>query len=212
VKKLSRSNNKILAGQHTFIAGKTGSGKTVLEKVYISGFDNAIILDTKGLFNWIDIIPDAPIFTHIEDLFSFKEGKAIYRPSIEELNNEFYDLFFKWIYYRRNTAVAIDEVMSLYESANSTLFWHKALMTRGRELNITVFNCTQRPKTIPLNLLSESTHFFIFDLNLEADRKRIMEIVPFEEINIKPSKIAGQHSFWYYNDKLDKPLIGKLKL
>lgn len=200
---------KINHGEHTFIAGKTGSGKTFLEEVYISGFDNAIILDTKGMFNW-SRIPDVEVFTSLNELIKFKSGKAIYRPSIFESNTEYYEAFFKWIYYRKNTAVGIDEVMSLYESANSNLFWHKALMTRGRELGITVFNCTQRPKTIPLNLLSESTHFFIFDLNLEADRKRIMEIVAHDEINIKPSKVGEKHCFWYYNDTLEKPLLGKL--
>ena len=48
--------------EHVFIAGRTGSGKTFLEKAYLAGFKNVIILDTKGTFYW-EQIPDALLFT-----------------------------------------------------------------------------------------------------------------------------------------------------
>lgn len=205
-------NNKIKLGEHVFICGMTGCGKTYLEMVYLSGFENVIVLDTKGLFDWSEIIPNVPVFTTLAELMEFGEGKAIYRPNIYECNTEFYDSFFKWIYYRRNTVVAIDEAMSVCDSANSLPFWLKALYTRGRELKISVFACTQRPKSIPLILLSESTHFFVFDLQMEVDRKRCMEVITHKEIMQKPFGDLGiEHGFWYYNFRLSKPLLGVLK-
>lgn len=203
---------QIKKGEHVFICGRTGSGKSVLEETYISGFRNAFILDTKGLFNW-SMIPDIPVYTNLEDLisdFNGKNGKAIFRPNIFSMDSEVYDNFFKWIYMRKNTAVGIDEVMSLYTNSTEPLFWHKALMTRGRELGINVFNCTQRPKTIPITLISECTHFFVFDLQIEADRKRMKEVVGNTEIMEMPTAIGGDYSFWYYNFRMTKPVLGKL--
>lgn len=199
---------KIKQGEHVFIAGQTGSGKSICAEIYLSGLDNVICLDTKGETNF-SMIKDSPIFERLEDLIQFKEGKAIYRPRWEELNSEYYDRFFEWIYRRKNTNVWVDEVMSLYENAGSILPYHKAIMTRGRTKNISCWNVTQRPKTIPLSLISEAKHFFIFDLNVEADRKRIQEVVAQNEINTIPSKIGGEHSFWYYNFKLEKPILAK---
>jgi hypothetical protein len=197
-------------GHHVFIAGQTGSGKSVLAEIYCAGRENVILLDTKGETNF-SMIPDAPVFDRLDELVNFEQGKAIYRPRWEELNPEYYDKFFEWIYRRKNTDVWVDEVMSLYENANSILPFHKACLTRGRTRKISVWNVTQRPKTIPLTCISESKHFFIFDLNLDADRKRIMEIVPFKELETVASKAGGEFAFWYYNFKMTRPQIAKFK-
>jgi len=200
----------IKIGEHVFITGQTGSGKSVLAELYLSGQDNVICLDTKGETNF-SMIPDAEIFTHLEDLMTFEEGKAIYRPVWEELNTDFYDRFFEWIYRRGNCNVWVDEVMSLYDNSLSILPFHKAILTRGRTKKISCWNVTQRPKTIPLTIISEAKHFFIFDMNLEGDRKRIQEVVSHKEINIKPSTLGGDFSFWYYNFKMVKPVLAKFK-
>lgn len=198
--------------QHIFIAGRNGSGKSELVQQYLSGYDNVVCLDTKGTVDWIKIIPDIKIYTNLIDLMKeHTYGKAIYRPRWEELNLPYYDKFFEWIYRRQNTHVWIDEVMSICEG-NSIPNFYKACLTRGRALGINCWNVTQRPKTIPLVIMSESSHFYIFDLNLEADRKRIMEIVPFDELLELPSKVASEFSFWYYNFKLERPIISKLNI
>lgn len=195
-------------GRHVLVAGRTGSGKSVLAEIYCSGINNVICLDTKGETEW-KTIPDVEVFDRLENLVNFKEGKAIYRPRWEELNTEHYDKFFEWIYLRKNTAVWVDEVMSIYENANTILPFHKAIMTRGRTKQISCWNVTQRPRTIPLALISEASHLFIFDLNMEQDRKRINEVVGQPEIMQIPSKLGGEFSFWYYNFKLDKPILSK---
>lgn len=201
---------KIKAGEHVFIAGQTGSGKTVLAEIYLSGLDNVICLDIKGETNF-SMLPDIKIFTHLEKLMTFGAGKAIYRPCLEEMNTQFYNLFFEWIYKRKNTNVWVDEVMGLYENSLTMLPFHKAIMTRGRTKKISCWNVTQRPKNIPLSSISESKHFFIFDLRLEGDRKRIQEVIPFPEINIVPSSKGGDFSFWYYNFHMDRPVLAKFK-
>lgn len=201
----------IKQGEHSFIAGLTGSGKSELAQIYLSGKDNAICLDTKGTEEWWRI-PDVKVFTRLDELVKFTYGKAIYRPRWEELNQNYFNSFFEWIYKRGNTDVWIDEAMNVCPNATVIPEYYKGCLTRGRTLGISVWSLTQRPKTIPLVIMSEAKHFFIFDLNLEADRKRIMEIVPYDEINLVPSKVYEEFSFWYYNSKLDKPVIGKIKI
>ncbi len=198
--------------QHIFIAGRTGSGKSELVQKYLSGYYNVICLDTKGTVDWNKIIPDIKIYTHLMDLIKNHQiGKAIYRPCWEELNPHYYNKFFEYIYLRQNTHVWIDEVMSICKG-NDIPDFYMACLTRGRTLGINCWSVTQRPKTIPLIILSESSHFYIFDLNLEADKKRIQEIIPFKEIEEIPSKVGGEFSFWYYNFKMEHPIISKINL
>lgn len=205
-------NNKILTSQHVLVAGMNGSGKTFLAETYLAGYENVIALDTKGMLEW-NQAGEIEIYEHLDDLIKFHtgKGKAIYRPTWQEMNNDYYNGYFEWIYKRRNTTAYIDELMSIYENASQPLPFHKAILTRGRQLNTNVWQLTQRPKTIPLVCLSECYHFFTFDLNLETDRKRIYEVIEQKDILTKPTKVGGKHSFWYYNIEMDKPTLAKLK-
>jgi MoxR-like ATPase len=198
--------DKILTTEHVFIPGRTGSGKTFLARQYLAAFNNVIALDTKATLKWAEI-PDVKVFTKLKDLMKFKEGKAIYRPCFEELNKEYYEAFFKWIYFRQNTICWVDEIMSICENASYIPEYMKAIYTRGRERNTSIWGLTQRPKTIPLVCMSEATHFFIFDLNLEADRRRVAEVVGNEKIMVRPPE---KYSFWYFNVNMDYPVLAKL--
>lgn len=202
-----KNSREIEDGQHVFIAGMTGSGKTVLAKYYLAGEENVIIFDTKATFTYEDIIPNIPIFDNLNDLMKFKEGKAIYRPRFQELNNEFYETFFNWIYQRRNTIVLVDELMS-FTTQTYLPEGLKAILTRGRERHTSAWCCTQRPATIPIVCMSEATHYFIFRLNVFADRERLKKSIGCEEF----MEVLPKFVFWYYNTALDKPIKSKLVL
>lgn len=199
--------NKIKLGEHVFSAGMTGSGKTVCAKHYLAGQKNVIVYDTKGTFNWGDLIPDIPIFTSLNELMTFGDGKAIYRPDYNELDKEYTEAFFKWIYFRRNCWVLVDELMSFCTERYIPEFL-KAILTRGRERNTSTWCSTQRPKTIPLVCISEATHHFIYRLNVKSDRDRIKEVIGAEEFE----QILPKYVFWYYNINMDKPVKAKLVL
>ncbi|MED3464281.1 ATP-binding protein, partial [Bacillus thuringiensis] len=68
--------------------------------------------------------------------------------------------------------------------------------------------CTQRPATIPSDIMSNSTHFFIFDLNKVADRKRVADDLGSDMFMDKP----GYRNFWYMRDSDDEPVRATLKL
>lgn len=205
---------QILQSQHVFIAGRTGTGKTFLAETYLSSFRNVIALDTKGFIEW-DMAGYPPIFEKLEDLEKFGEGKAIYRPRPEEMNDEYYNLFFKWVYERQNTVCYIDELMSV-ATASSIPFYLKAILTRGRQRNTSCWALTQRPSGIPLITMSEATHYFIFDLQLEEDRDRIRKITGSELFEYTPTEygklngIKKDYLFFYYNYKMDDPTLNIL--
>ena len=201
--------DEIKSSHHVAICGMNGSGKTYLAKVYLAGknFPNVIVYDTKGTFTW-EQVPDAPIFQRLSDLMKFQGGRAIYRPSIEEFEDKaIIEAFFKWVYLRGNTIVYIDELASFTTSTYAPLYL-KAIWTRGRELNVGCWASTQRPKNVPLLAFSEASFFFIFALNLEADRRRIYEVVQSKKIiDIVPK----DYHFWFYNINMKEPVMAILK-
>lgn len=197
----------IKTSEHVLICGQTGSGKTKLAEVYLAGFINVIALDTKGTLKWLEA-GEVPVFTTLSELMQFKEGKAIYRPRWEEMTPEYYDKFFEWCYKRGNTTVWVDEVMSICPNASTIPPFYKAILTRGRELNVSVWSLTQRPKTIPMVVMTEASHFFVFRLNAEDDRKRISEVTGLKDL----MKIPAQFQFWYFNTLSERPILAKLKL
>jgi hypothetical protein len=196
---------KIQLGEHVFGCGMTGSGKTFTLENYLVGERNVIVHDTKGTFSWKGLSEDI-IIDNLNDLQYFKEGKAIYRPRFEELEKEYYEEFYKWIYFRQNCIVYQDEIMSVSDNSTYVPMYAKAILTRGRERKTSMWGATQRPKTIPLVYMSEATHFFIFKLQLDADRKRVQEIIPHDEILVDIPK----RQFWYFNTEMDKPVLARL--
>lgn len=200
----------IKLSEHVFIAGMTGSGKTYLAQVYLmNDTEQQYVLDTKGTFEYIGIEPDEfELVTTFEELYTTTKSKVIYRPIWEELDEYYYNEFFKFCMQRRNCRVIVDEGMQVSKSANSIVEWYKGILTRGRELNVSVWTLTQRPTNIPLIVLSESTHYFIFRLNAISDRKRLVDYTGFDEFSENPPQ---KYAFNYFNTQKDKaPVFARL--
>lgn len=203
--------NEIKTTEHVFVAGRTGSGKTFLAQKYLVGYDHVAVLDTKGMLTWpevpgtkwgkgdqshvlIDGGKELTIVDRITDLNFLETPKVIYRPRWEELTPEYYNEFFKWCYKRRNTVVWIDEVMSV-ATATSYPEFLKAILTRGRQLHVACWALTQRPSGIPIIVMSEATHLFVFDLNMPVDREKMAFVTGDPTLLNKP----GFRNFWYFN-------------
>jgi DNA helicase HerA-like ATPase len=206
--------SQIETSEHVFIAGMTGSGKTFLAEQYLNGFKNVVVLDTKGFFNWDSAEEEIPIYTTLEELIEKHQGdgKAIYRPIFQELNQEYYNMFLQWIYRRQNTIVVIDELMEVAPSPRTYPEYLKGILTRGRQLNIGCWCLTQRPKDIPMIAMSEATHFFIFRLQLFEDRERIAKVIGYSEVLENAGKLKD-FIFWYFNTTATRPPVrARLKI
>jgi hypothetical protein len=193
-----------------FIAGMNGCGKSQLAQIYLNGVENVVLHDTRGTEHW-EKLSGEKVYTRLDDLMKHHaEGKAIYRPRFEELTEEFYEAFYKWIYFRKNTTVWIDELMNVCKSALNMPYYLKGIYTRGRSRNTSAWGLTQRPANIPMLAMSEATHYFVFKLNLKQDRQRMFDIIGQDEVLTIPPEM---YSFWYYNTKkMDKPILAKLQL
>lgn len=197
----------IKPNQHVFVAGRTGSGKTFLARKYLAGYRNVVVLDTKGTTNWPEIPPDEiTLVRNIKYLPAATTPKIIYRPVWEEMDGQYYNEFFRWCYRRRNTVVWVDEAMSVSPSPFKIPDYYKAILTRGRELNVAVWSLTQRPSGIAQVIISESTHFFVFDLNMPQDRDKLAEVTGATEFLDKP----GKYKFWYFHVEQDHAVKAQL--
>lgn len=186
----------------------TGSGKTYFAEKLLRWSDYTVVYDLKGEIDW----PDYRVVTSLETLFKLEVDEApkiIFKPDFEgtPYGKEQADLFFKWVYQRRNCTLYVDEVMSACYRGQIT-YWLHVIMTRGRELGIQFIGSTQRPKSIPMQLMSESQRWAIFHLNMEEDAERIEKTFGIERTRIQ--QLPDFH-FFYGNVKrrgtINKPFI-----
>lgn len=204
----------IKLGEHVFIAGKTGTGKTYLARKYLAGYPRVYVLDTKGLIKWEEVgRREVKVIKRLSELTiaARRYEKIIYRPNFQEMENEYYNEFFKFCYMRKRCAVWVDEVMSV---GTVTKFpeYYKAILTRGREHLVSAWSLTQRPTSIPVLSMSEATHFFVFDLNMPQDREKLAEVSGMPLLRERPTRSGfGKYSFWYYHVEADQAVAGILK-
>lgn len=202
----------ILDSEHVFVAGRTGSGKTVCARQYLSGFPYVVALDIKGKLIWPEVPEDEQtLVTHLRDLPQVETPKIIYRPSHDELNPEYYNEFFRWCYNRGNCVVWIDEVMGVCKNAFDIPEYYRAILTRGRELHVAAWSLSQRPSMIPQVIISEATHLFVYDLNLPQDRQKMVEVTGATELYQRPNIAARRkYTFWYYHVEAEHARLARL--
>jgi energy-coupling factor transporter ATP-binding protein EcfA2 len=201
----------IKSSEHVFICGATGTGKSVLAKAYATGYKNVVVLDSKGTFKFEPFLicdKDYIIVTDINMLYTnTKYNKIVYRPDIYQNNPEYYERFFEWAFKRGNTIVIVDEAMHICTAAQIG-FWYKAILTRGRELNVACWSCTQRPVGVSNFILTEALHWFIFRLNAPDDRKKLKDASG----NVAFLTSPKNHDFIYRNADNEGIVKSKLNL
>lgn len=167
------AGHTIKRSDRVFFVGSTGSGKTTLAKALLWGKRYIVVLDPKHQFALPADWPHGYVITsslqearNIDD-----ERTIIYRPSFEETRNRCDD-FFQWIFERENVTVYVDEVFPIVPN-NRIGYWYGRCIQEGRGKGISTWSATQRPASIPLNIMTESEHFFVFRLANPEDRKRM---------------------------------------
>jgi len=179
--------------ERVLFVGRTGSGKTLLAERMLMYFPFVVVLDMKRRLEW----EGYEIHQNLESLSRSEHTHLIYKPSWEEQRpprgehwSQHVEDFFRWSYERGNNVIYVDEVMRCTHGDDMPEYYHAAITT-GRELYVPVWSATQRPKKIPQVLLSETEHFFAFDLQLAQDEERMQE---FAEVTL-PSRTG--HAFVY---------------
>ena len=83
----------IKKGEHVFVAGRTGSGKTFLVKKYL---ENSVlpvyVLDIKKTLKWVQ--GEGVLYTEkLSEALASKKKKIIYQPRWEKMEDEQLDAF-----------------------------------------------------------------------------------------------------------------------
>ena len=190
--------------KHVLVCGMTGTGKSYLAERYLLGYKYVVKLDTKdetgerhasGLSPWYGLKEgkDFTVCHTFSDLDDINTDKIIYVPPYEEQTEENFNSFFRWIFERGNTILWIDELMSVGTNFRSPRELGR-IMQQGRSKNVAVWACTQRPSGIPIIVPANCTYFFVFDMSLPQDRKKLVETTGMPELNEMPTG----YNFWYY--------------
>lgn len=183
------------------LIGATGTGKTYLARFLIEDVDkpHSVVYDTKpseAIAEW-----DHEFIESIDELQEIDPGKqrrVIYRPSRFEMRDVVVqDKFFEWVYVNGSRRVFIDEAGSIAGGSNPGYNLQDCL-TRGREKGVSTLVGTQRPARIPVVLMSEAEHYYIFRLNWPYDREKVTELTG-GNITVRDQLTLNEYEFFYFN-------------
>jgi len=179
------------------LIGSTGCGKTTLARHLVEDDRKpySVVYDPKisdNISGW-----EAHEFH--DDLYELQTSKSrrlIFRPDVyESADARLQDEFFLWVYANKHRRIYIDEAYAIHGGTNPA-FHLQAILSRGRERGISAIVATQRPRRIPILLLSESEHFYIFRLNHNSDRAVVYDITG---VTVDEQFGLRNYEFIYYN-------------
>ena len=102
---------RIGTNEHVFVAGQTGTGKSFLTEVYLSGFQFVVKIDTKGeyyervrsgeeVWRGLEQDKDYTVIFKLADLDQVETKKIIWVPDWNEQTQEHYNACLMWCYNR----------------------------------------------------------------------------------------------------------------
>lgn len=177
------------------IAGRRGTGKTVLATSIASRWDRVLVYDPN--MDPEAVPPGAAIRYGYRDALRALPGRVVWRPTAAE-NDEIPDLFDRLV--RRILelggahAVVVNELADLGTADRSLTPFTSSLLRTGRRRRTPVIGVTQRPVNVPRLFISEASHAVMFRLEDRDDRRRMAEILGPEVVD---EPLPPDFSFWY---------------
>ena len=190
---------RIGSSERGLLVGQTRTGKSTLANYLIQTKPVLLVIDPKGDFQ---LNRKAVTISNPNQLHNTKEPVIHYQPSPEYSDYSDYDDVFRWVFYRGNTFVYVDELTAVTgRTAQSYPIWLRSLYTQGAGKGIGVLAATQRPANLPLFVFSESFRFWAFFLLLERDNKRMAEYMG----DVVLRRHHDTHSFFFRDILVHRP-------
>lgn len=194
-------------GQHVIILGPTGSGKTVLVQELaalrsycqlwaIKSRDPELVrMRQRGWSITVDKVPD-PVPGRPARWIVWPAGSTM-RAARAEQRRVFADRLDQ-AYVQGGWTIVLDELTYATDELGLLRDIRSALRTL-RSDNVTVVACAQRPRRIPIEALTESTHVFLFRQPDSYDRDRLAELggpLTPRELRAEIAGLPPHHFLW----------------
>jgi DNA helicase HerA-like ATPase len=186
----------IKSDEHVFICGKTGSGKTNISKLLWGSIQpgRGLILDVKHELSAYGFV--AHSLPEINKILN--SGKnAVFQGQNTKEN---FAAIFDYVYKRGNITTWLDEGFIAVPEGKISEEGIQ-LYTAGRSRGAIAWTLTQRPAIVSKTAISQSTHYFIFNLIKSQDKKAVCDDIPLQVedfLTLKP------YEFFYYREGMDK--------
>lgn len=171
-------------GEHIALIGPTGLGKTnlMMNLLPLSRFN--VVFATKPADATMERLIREGDYTRLKrwvpGMSALDVPRRVLWPDARRIDSDkqqrevFQDAFGR-IYREGGWTIAIDEAwwISVHlKLAHET----RVMLQQGRSLGISMINATQRPKNVPLEIYSQSTHLFFWRDNDQEDLDRLSGI------------------------------------
>lgn len=199
---------KILDGEHWFVIGKTGMGKTkiikeiIKKKVSMQPYLNIYYVDTKkrGDFTSHDGImyrtEKAP------EPFNTMGNRMVWQPLIDDIDE--YSAFFQKILDAGLPAIVdIDEAINMNFNGRIPRGL-SILMAQGRLPGINVIGGTQEVARAPRQMLSQASHIISFNVTNDYDERMALKYL---RLHSQKHLDLKKYQFYYIRPDIDD--IGK---
>jgi hypothetical protein len=182
----------------TFI-GQTGSGKTFAARHLLATKKRLIVLDPKDELD-LDEWNLRPYTSGLaQDLRKGKDVRIHISPTNTDSQAFDWEAYYKLAYEssspKHPLALYTDEVYGILPrgSAVNPGYWLTAVYTRGRSRHLSAWAATQRPRRIPLYMVSEADWLAVFYLRAPIDRKYVAELLGDARLE---DEIPDKYGFW----------------
>jgi len=163
-------------GQHIVFLGSTGTGKSILAEQMLQRYSSYLAIDSQDS---LDRLQGLKIKRpqHIDWVMTASK-RIIYKPKPEYLFKEAFNYIFKSFLEtskknkKKPRICYIDEIYHIGYGVNFPVYLPKG-MTTARQRALSFWIATQRPKMIPVPVLTEASLIIVFMLSRYEDIKYI---------------------------------------
>jgi hypothetical protein len=190
---------RIRNSERVAFIGATGSGKTELAKYLIAGLNRVVVIDPKHTFQMDGYKVGWKLPLTSGDF------RLIIRPSGGD--DPRLAGFLERLFREGSVTIYCDEAATATDTFPETIDALTEISRTGRERHVALWCTMQRPRRVPLALLTETETFFVFAIRSKDDRDYIRGYTG-DEVSTRLPKFQ----FWYYRTEDDNPALMKLNL